>query len=201
MQVDAVKTAFATSQRGSGEGLHHLGDLQRGQRHRHAADHRVGNRAGRHLTPCLPRAGRRPRVVDLLQHLHPVWAEPRHQLPVERDAAVVVERDQTRCVGVYARSFERAHPRAASRSRLVVGDQVLPREQRAVRRAHDAVRNGDRAHVDRFEQVLVHRNAQRPCSWAWDAMTRRGGRSARGRPSQRRLGSSTAEAAEIIGQN
>ena len=58
-------------------------------------------------------------------------------------------------LGMDPRRFERAHADATGGAGLVVGDQALAGEQRPIRGPDDAVRDRERADIDRLEEVRV----------------------------------------------
>ena len=155
MHVDPVQPSLPTTSGRCRERLDHLGDVGDTHLGRDAADHRVRDGARGDLRRRLLRPGRGARVVDLLEHRHPVRTHPRGQLSVERDAVVAVQRHHARSVGVNPCGLERAQRHPTRGSCLVVGDELLPRQQSPVRRADDAVLDRQRPDLQRGEQMLV----------------------------------------------
>ena len=139
----------------------------------HVVDHGLGHGDGHHPRhgvrhgACRPvlRHPRRFRMagagmVELQEQLHAGGADAAADLREKGQAAVVPELQPPGRQGMDAGGFNRGHADAAPAPGLVVGDQRLAAQARAVGRAHDAVANGDGADLNRLEQLVVEAHRQ-----------------------------------------
>ena len=101
-------------------------------------------------------------MVDLLEQLHAVGRHAAADRLVEGQAGVGMERQGGRGPGMDAGRLQGRHADAAPRAGLVIGDQRIALQKRAVRRAHDPVLYRDRADLDRREQIGVASHAGAP---------------------------------------